>query len=229
MKLISRDKARSLKMVSYFTGIPCQNNHIDKRYTNTGICYSCKREINKRNFKNNHENATRRSRKSYYKNKKARLKNSQTWANKNREKSNLIKKNYKIRHRERYLQQAREYLKRKRQDPTYRICKAIGKQLWNFLRGKKGWSSWRTFVGYTDKELIDHLKSKFTPEMSLDNYGSYWSIDHIKPVSWFLEEIKEKKLSDKEILEVVKEIWSLNNLQPLECYKNFSKNNRFIG
>jgi len=28
-----------------------------------------------------------------------------------------------------------------------------------------------------------HLENKFTPEMNWDNYGTYWEVDHIHPLS----------------------------------------------
>ncbi len=33
--LVTREEAREMGLVSYFTGLPCRNNHIDLRYTNT--------------------------------------------------------------------------------------------------------------------------------------------------------------------------------------------------
>lgn len=229
MNLLSREDALNKNSVFYFTGIECKNKHIDKRYTNTGICYACKRNRSNRNYKRNTDTVKKRARRAYEKNKEEIKRKAQLWCEKNRAKSNSYKKRNKLKNRKAYLKQAREYASKKRKDPYYRICKAISKQLWSFLKGNKCKNSWRSFVDYTDTELIDHLKSKFTKEMNMENYGTYWSIDHIKPVSWFLKEIEEKKLTNDEILLVVKEIWSLNNLQPLECSKNSSKCNRYIG
>lgn len=52
--------------------------------------------------------------------------------------------------------------------------------------------------------------------MSWNNYGQYWHIDHIKPLSWF---------NSEDILLA----WSLDNLQPLLKFENLSKNNRYEG
>lgn len=53
--------------------------------------------------------------------------------------------------------------------------------------------------------------------MTWDNYGKYWHLDHIKPLSWFDLETE------------FKDAWHLSNLQPLEATENLSKNNRYIG
>jgi 5-methylcytosine-specific restriction endonuclease McrA len=53
--------------------------------------------------------------------------------------------------------------------------------------------------------------------MTWENYGIYWHIDHIKPLSWFNLETE------------FKDAWALSNLQPLEATKNLSKGNRYIG
>ena len=68
------------------------------------------------------------------------------------------------------------------------------------------------FLGYTERELIEHLESKFEDGMNWENYGSYWHIDHIIPQSWF-----------------IKKCWSLENLQPLKAFDNMSKGNKWAG
>jgi 5-methylcytosine-specific restriction endonuclease McrA len=78
----------------------------------------------------------------------------------------------------------------------------------NFIKG----------IGYTIPELKQHLEKQFTPEMNWANYGKYWHIDHIKPISKF-------NLRDKN---EVKQAWSLKNLQPLEAKINLQKKDRIV-
>jgi hypothetical protein len=73
-------------------------------------------------------------------------------------------------------------------------------------------------LGYSVFDLKKHLEKQFTSEMSWENFGSYWNIDHVVPISWF----KTKK-------QVICKGWALNNLQPLENKVNWSKNNKFVG
>jgi len=50
MQIVTRQEAKSLGVVRYFTGQPCKYGHISERHTSDGICYSCqKRRANRRN------------------------------------------------------------------------------------------------------------------------------------------------------------------------------------
>jgi 5-methylcytosine-specific restriction endonuclease McrA len=69
-------------------------------------------------------------------------------------------------------------------------------------------------LGYTHIELRYHLESLFTSEMNWSNYGSYWQIDHIIPISLFLRETP---------IDVVN---SLINLRPLLKDENNKKSNK---
>jgi hypothetical protein len=73
-------------------------------------------------------------------------------------------------------------------------------------------------VGYSVKDLMIHLESKFKDGMTWDNYGSYWHVDHIVPASMFNHEDKEQ----------FKTCWALENLQPLEAKLNLIKGDRLI-
>lgn len=82
-------------------------------------------------------------------------------------------------------------------------------------RGSKGGRKWEMLVGYTTDQLKRHLERKFTPDMSWDNYGSYWHIDHRIPESAFNFDTPD----DIDF----KRCWALKNLQPLEAKKNMIK------
>lgn len=70
------------------------------------------------------------------------------------------------------------------------------------LNGKIKNSSTIDLLGYSYKELKEHITSLFTDGMSWDNYGE-WHIDHVKPLSSF---------DDNTPIHVVN---ALSNLQPL--------------
>lgn len=55
--------------------------------------------------------------------------------------------------------------------------------------------------------------------MNWNNYGSYWWIDHKKPIAAFNYTIPEDQ--------TFKDCWSLANLQPLEKIKNMKKGSNF--
>lgn len=87
------------------------------------------------------------------------------------------------------------------------------------LKGKKG-NHWEFLVGYTIKQLKQHIEKQFDSNMNWNNYGSYWQIDHIIPITAFNYERPE----DIDF----KKCWDLKNLQPLETIKNRVKNNKLI-
>tara|TARA_R110001632_G_C11239674_1_gene407566 strand:+ start:241 stop:825 length:585 start_codon:yes stop_codon:yes gene_type:complete len=70
--------------------------------------------------------------------------------------------------------------------------------------------------GYTIGHLREHLQSLFVKGMSWDNKAE-WHIDHIKPVSLFIEE----GITDPAIIN------ALSNLQPLWAKDNLSKGAKY--
>jgi hypothetical protein len=217
MNIISKEDAIKLTQKWYFTGEPCQNDHIERRYTNTGICYGCKREINKRNRINNSDTFKKRSKRNYIKHVTSIKKRNQKWAEENRDKSRAIKQKWHNDNIEFVRSRAREYSREQRKDPSKRISRNLSKAIWQSLNGKKGGKTWLSFVDFTVETLQLHLENKFKPGMTWDNYGRHWHVDHIKPLSWFDLETE------------FKDAWCLENLQPLEATLNLSKNNRYIG
>ena len=73
-------------------------------------------------------------------------------------------------------------------------------------------------LGYTKKELKNHLEKQFTNDMSWKDFrNGKIHIDHIKPQSLF----NLKDIND------IKECWSLDNLQPLWAKDNIRKSNKY--
>ena len=71
------------------------------------------------------------------------------------------------------------------------------------------------------EDLYLHLSNLFDANMSWDNYGTYWEIDHIKPKSLF-------KYSDYSDI-AFSQCWALDNLQPLRKEDNRRKSNKYEG
>jgi hypothetical protein len=208
----TREEARSLGTVNYFTGKPCQNGHVERRYTNTGICYACKRQNIKKDNVRYPERALASGRRSYRNNREARLANSYRWTAANKEKSREIKRKNKEKHREKYKESARIRMREKRRnDPMFRLNRNMSKAVWEWLRDRKGFRSWLTLVNYTIEELKAHLEAQFVEEMAWDNYGTVWELDHIKPLS---------KCAS------FNEAWTLTNLRPLTIFANRSKGSK---
>jgi len=90
----------------------------------------------------------------------------------------------------------------------------------NSLKGDKNGQCWEALVGYTLDELRCHLEKTFDENMSWENYGSYWSVDHIKPKTAFC-------YTDTNSISF-KKCWSLDNLQALEKITNIKKSNKLF-
>jgi len=84
--------------------------------------------------------------------------------------------------------------------------------------GLKAGRQWETLVNFTVDQLKQHLEKLFTPEMTWENYGTYWHIDHKIPIAVFNYE----KPEDIDF----RLCWSLKNLQPLEKIENIKKKDK---
>lgn len=103
---------------------------------------------------------------------------------------------------------------KRRTDPKFRLNSHISSRIWHALRNSKDGSSWEVLVGYTLKDLIKHLESKFQTGMTWENYGD-WHIDHIIPMKAFNFE----KPQDIDF----KRCWALSNLRPVWRSENCAK------
>lgn len=114
------------------------------------------------------------------------------------------------------FEQERERVKKWKADNPERVKElARASNMRRFLNGSKAGQHWETLVGYTVEQLKRHLERKFNQNMTWENYGIVWQIDHKIPISAFNFE----KPEDIDF----RRCWSLNNLQPLEVSKNGSK------
>jgi hypothetical protein len=73
------------------------------------------------------------------------------------------------------------------------------------------------YLGCSIGEYARYLESKFTPEMTWENQGTYWEIDHIKPIDKF-------NLTNPDELN---ECFHYSNTQPLYWKDNREKSNKF--
>ncbi len=97
-------------------------------------------------------------------------------------------------------------------NPNYRIKKSLAARLRSLLNKDNTTTS---YIGCNIPFLREWFEYNFTQDMSWDNYGTYWSIDHVIPVSKFDLTIEQQKL----------ECWNWTNLVPVLCCYNSSKKN----
>jgi hypothetical protein len=95
---------------------------------------------------------------------------------------------------------------------NYRLKKSLAARLRNVLVKNNPTMS---YIGCNIQYLREWFEYNFTSEMTWDNYGSYWSIDHIIPVNKFDLTNEDEKLKCCN--------WS--NLMPVTVKYNSSKKN----
>lgn len=142
---------------------------------------------------------------------------SKQYRQQNKDKIKQYQKEYYLENQE----QCKNYSKRYKQDNTTIVKRQYQQNFYYYkilyafnalFKDKIQTSEVFKNLSYTVKELQHHLESQFTPEMSWDNYGEYWEIDHIIPQNLFdLSDINNKDF---------KICWSLMNLRPLTVSEN---------
>jgi hypothetical protein len=220
MKIISRAEAKSLNLKFYFTGKPCKHEHTLKRYTGNGNCLGCSDDKNKRTVEYRKQYAIlnadrmRQSKKIYNeKNKESiRLRKKEAGIL-NRESNKTRNKLYYEKNKLRILARVKKY---RLDHPEQMAIRDLLKRVISDWRGGRG--KCEEILGYTYRELHDHIESLFKPGMSWSNRGE-WHIDHIIPVSLLLE----YGVTDPAFIN------GLDNLQPLWAIENRIKGNRFVG
>jgi len=145
---------------------------------------------------------------------------SRTYFYENREKQLAYFRERYLKTKKRVLQRARERYKENGGRTTReKLDNNMAYGIWRTLKDKKGGRKWESLVVYTTEDLIKHLEKQFDENMTWGNYGSYWCIDHIKPISSFTYKDTD---SDQ-----FRECWSLRNLQPMEKIQNIKKGNKY--
>ena len=193
----------------------------------TKICCNCKKELDTSMFSKNcgHKDGLQSMCKSCQKEYDKQRSNSRKEYQKQYDaKRSETRKEYKRQYYKEYyrthIEQIKEYERthkhiRQAYDKTYkrnRFNVSMSRSIYEALKGNKAGRHWEDLVPYTLQQLKEHLEKQFTPEMSWDNYGSYWEIDHIIPRNLF--NITDENCQDFKIC------WSLMNLRPLEKLAN---------
>lgn len=171
-------------------------------HKNDGLSCSCKK-CRKQHYLNNRDKI---------------LKKQNEYSNKNKDKKLQYQKQYLINNRDK----VNEYIRnRKKNDPSFKLRIGVSGAVCQALKSntsKKNGNSILKYLPYSMIELKSHLESQFDSNMSWDNHGTYWHIDHIYPQSL----LPYTSMEDENF----KKCWSLDNLRPLEKIQNIKKGNK---
>lgn len=220
MEVITRAEARLHGLKRYFTGKPCKHGHIDERTVSNGSCLQCAR-IKTDREKESRGDYFRAKRKEYYiANRGAELEYGRAYRDKNRSTINEKAMAYREKNRVDLNRKMREYAKnnkskmaRLREDWRKRnpMNAEVRRPLQRLLEGV-ALHKFEPIIGYTRKQLVDHIEGLFQDGMTWDNRGD-WHVDHILSVSSML----------KNGVDDIAVINALENLQPLWAADNVRK------
>jgi len=90
---------------------------------------------------------------------------------------------------------------------NYRIKKLLARRLRQITNKT---DTTMNYIGCNIQYVREWIEYNFTDEMNWDNYGSYWSIDHVIPVSKFDLTVENEKFK----------CWNWSNLTPVPLLKN---------
>lgn len=187
-----------------------------------GLRYDC--NICRKKYREDNKESIQIQQQNYYndnkdnlliKNKEYRINNIETINEQRKEYRNRIeiKEHNKIK--------AKEYLpirnlknkEKRRTNLQYKLSEVYKSKFHKFIKGKK--SSIQNILGCNYDFLIKWLECNFKPDMTWENYGTYWDIDHVIPLSLFdfSQEIN------------IKICYNWINLRPLEKKVNIAKSN----
>jgi hypothetical protein len=157
------------------------NLPISKKPNLSGRCLPCRRNAAKSSNDPNTQlyQATYRE-----KHREKRNADKKAWYEANKARKIARDKINKANNPELYKRIQNEYQKRRcRIDPQYKLRKLLRHSL------KRGlFSSSKSILDLIDctiEEMKLHIESQFTPQMTWDNHGKVWHIDHIRPLCSF--------------------------------------------
>ena len=101
-------------------------------------------------------------------------------------------------------------------DPIGHLSSVCRTRIYQALKSNKEFSS-KKYIGCSIEEFKQHIETQFKPDMTWENYGILWHIDHIIPL----------KYNNPTIEEVTQRL-HYTNTQPLYAFENIAKGNRYI-
>jgi hypothetical protein len=185
------------------------------------ICKTCKKNNQKTYYDVNIDKT-----KKYYQDNKENLlikyaeyrKNNKSYFKKWRDENMEHLKQYRIDNKEHMNKMRRLYKKHRMSiDPIYKLSINIRSLIGISFRNQFTKKSKKTveILGCTFEEFKTHLEKQFDDKMNWENQGTYWHMDHIKPISLAINEQELIKLNH------------YTNFRPLFWLENIHKSNKY--
>jgi len=183
--------------------------------------YENNKERAKQYYLSNKEQIKERVRRWKMDNKKRINEQARQYRSNNKKYVNELEKRYRL--GDKYKERRKQYLNLRRTiDPVFKLRERISKSVRKALKlqgSAKNSATWSK-LPYTPQQLREHLESQFDSNMSWENHGTYWHIDHIHPQSLLPFDSMDHPNFQK--------CWALENLRPLEAIENIRKGNKVM-
>lgn len=184
--------------------------HYDRGKVSTK-CQQCHRLQSKSYYTKNKEYKKALVKEYTHSNKEKVQKYQETYRTKNKKKTKVYNKSYRICNKEKIKNYIVSYNKRN----YVKIRKNLHNRLLKLLKSENK-SRTIDYLGCDLNMLLLWLEYQFDSEMSWDNYGKYWHIDHCLPCKSFnLLEVNERR-----------KCFNWKNLQPMEAIQNIQKGDK---
>ena len=195
----------------------CQTNKSEVEFSkNQSQCKNCKKE---------HYNRNKHKWDRYYKKNLKQIREyNKKWNLENQEKIKTYNEGYNVKNQDKinqefkiwYQNNPNYYKNRYKNDINFKLKSILRARISQALKGNMKEQSSINLLGCTITEYKKYLSNQFDENMSWENYGDYWEIDHIKPCDSF----------DLSRLEEQKKCFIFTNTQPLEKIQNRKKSNK---
>ena len=183
--------------------INCQecNIQVEAENKRTKLCSSCKklRQLNRcKQYKKNNETKISEYNKKY--------------KDENKEAIKEYNKQYNIKNRDDIqVRQTAQHKERRKTDMRYKMSVVLRNRLKKFVT--RASVSMRDLVGCDLSYFVEWIQYNFTTEMTWENHGSVWHIDHVLLCSLFdLNNYEERKIC-----------FNWKNMRPLLASKNMGR------
>jgi len=230
LQIIERKEAIQKKLLRYFTGKPCKYGHVDERLLSSRKCITCIREDARKEREHRSDYFKEYYQSEEYKERKKILKNKpENRARRNERARELYYEQHgksKRTARDKYNSMTEEQTRSMRETRKKLLDTSADARMLNTMRntlnrclrltGRKKSTRTEPMLGYSKSDLVSHIEGLFSPEMNWGNYGDYWEIDHINPVSKMIK----NGITDMKIIN------ALSNLQPLTVDENRAKSDK---
>jgi hypothetical protein len=184
--------------------------HKKQKFGVKSKCKKCESKISKEYRQNNSEKI-----------KEQRIKYKQYHKEYYQSNSDIIKtrvKNWQLERKEELNEYWRTYRNKRHQtDLIFSIKNNLRCRINSSIKNNSKLSTSIDLLGCSIEEYKLYLEKQFDENMSWENWGTYWEIDHIKPLCTFDLSLKENQLL----------AFNYQNTQPLEKIKNRTKSKKY--